>query len=610
VTGLHLTTVRYVGIADRILRLTDEGSGRALGFVDGQWLVLNDERDRATVLNLLERTGVPVNRPVKDPKIGEDGTWTQDLPPNVRTRQRAGGLDLRVHDPDDPNSQESFAIYNPTLDTLWVEDSRLVAPALRFMHRQGIDVAELGLPRRSWGLDSEIPYRALRDPEQPWRNDWHSWDKPTLLRSVRSLISRGVLMPDTVTWVSEHPPRPATGASFALLEKYVQERSTLFPEHKLTEAIAQCRLCGSHAAVFTTPIATEALAYCHSCLANAAVGLVEDLTRAGVALKSLSRLEFDGQPMLATQLESLHINPDTPVDATSIDRLLLLRFGVARKRVAWTRLLEAAGLGEDGLRASRGTLIRSRDGHLCLSLRERAVCDFLHLHGVKHDREPLYPFDSDYNPHGLRRADWLLSDGTLVELWGLPNDAQYAAKMCEKRLLAERHGLRLVELFEADLPNLVDIFAAWTPHGTKTSWAWSPLMVAKPSVEKTVKEKRARGDDRGHNDFNSQSQHQRVQRCAEAVRLQQQGLTRTEIGQQLEVGPDAVKMLLRNGKFYASPISDPARAALARRAAAAREQRVTRERFQAQAGLTTPKAHQAWRDAAVLAQADLDEPRP
>lgn len=415
VTGLHMATVKHWDAVEvRTLKLTDKTSGRALGVLDNQWLRLDDERDRDNVLALLDREGIQVNRPVTNPKVGEDRSWTSRLPPNVRARLRPGGLDLRVHDPADPSSQESFAIYNPSLDVLWVEDSRLVAPALRFMHRQGIDVAEVGLPRRSWGLDTEIPYRSLRNPEKPWR---HEWQNPTLLRSVRSLIPSGILMDDTVTWVSE-VPRSEPSPSFSLLERYVHERLTLFPTHSLTDEVGQCRLCDGHATVFTTPIATEPLVYCQTCLANAVVGLVEVRARASVALRELSRLEFDGRPMLATQLESLHINPEEPVDAKRIDRLLLLRFGIARKRVAWTLLLEAAGFAEDGLRTARGTLIRSRDGHLCLSMRERAVCDFLHQHSLQHDHEPLYPHDPDYNPNGLRRADWVLADGTLVEFWG------------------------------------------------------------------------------------------------------------------------------------------------------------------------------------------------
>lgn len=172
--------------------------------------------------------------------------------------------------------------------------------------------------------------------------------------------------------------------------------------------------------------------------------------------------------------------------------------------------------------------------------------------------------------------------------------------MVEKRLLARRHGLRLVELVDNDLPNLLDIFEPWLPTGTKSSWSWSPLLMASPSSTETARKKYGRGDGRGRNDFNSQTQRERVARCAEAVQLQQHGLSRGEIARQLGAGPEAVKALLRDGKFYADAASDPARAALARQAEVARELRLTRAEFQVQAGLTKPKAQEAWRDAAVL----------
>jgi hypothetical protein len=78
----------------------------------------------------------------------------------------------------------------------------------------------------------------------------------------------------------------------------------------------------------------------------------------------------------------------------------------------------------------------------------KAVDDFFHQYGVDHAREPLYPFDIQLNPNIRRRADWLLSDGTFVEMWGMPNDAAYATKMREKTELAARHR------FADDRPHL------------------------------------------------------------------------------------------------------------------------------------------------------------
>ena len=303
--------------------------------------------------------------------------------------------------------------------------------------------------------------------------------------------------------------------------------------------------------------------------------------------------------MLEADLSTLHVSPQAPATPHVIDRLLVLRFVVARRRTAWTLLLEAAGFTEDGMRLGRGTLIRARDGHLCHSMLERAVCDFLHQHDIAHDREPRYPIDADYNPTGLRRADWLLTDGTYVELWGFPNDVSYAAKMEDKRTLARLHGIRLVELYDTSLPNLPTIFGAWLPAGHSTGWTWSPLLVA---TSKSPHRAATAGHNNGGgmNDFNTAARRERLARCAEAARLQAQGLSRAEIGQLIGAGAVTVKALLRDGKCYANPASDPARLQLATLASEARRRGATRARFQFDHDLTRPKAEEAWVDAGIL----------
>lgn len=186
----------------------------------------------------------------------------------------------------------------------------------------------------------------------------------------------------------------------------------------------------------------------------------------------------------------LHIDPRNPAPARDIDRPLLLRFAVARGQYPWTHLLEEARFGEGGLRTGHGTLIWARDGHRCLSLMEKTVCDFLHQHGVPHDREPSYPLDAELNPHGLRRADWKLADGTYVELWGLPQQAAYAARMQQKRLLAVRHGLALVELLEVSVVRLSEAFARWLPVAPAGATPWS-RRPRRSSVPRDVRKRRS-----------------------------------------------------------------------------------------------------------------------
>ena len=181
--------------------------------------------------------------------------------------------------------------------------------------------------------------------------------------------------------------------------------------------------------------------------------------RATVAVRTLADAEFGGAAFVEAQLVAIHGNPIHPVEATDIDRRLLLRIAITRRQLPWTRILVDAGLADNGICLSRGTVLKAVDGHICLSMQEKAVDDFLHQHGIDHAREPLYPFDKQLNPNTRRRADWLLSDGTFVEMWGMPDDPAYAKKMCEKTELAERHQLQLIGLTFKDIGRLSEVFA-------------------------------------------------------------------------------------------------------------------------------------------------------
>ncbi|RYB90069.1 hypothetical protein EUA06_11705 [Nocardioides glacieisoli] len=92
----------------------------------------------------------------------------------------------------------------------------------------------------------------------------------------------------------------------------------------------------------------------------------------------------------------------------------------------------------------------------------------------------------------------------------------------------------------------------------------------------------------------------RGERGKEALAMQRAGSTRADIAVALGVGPETVKSLLRDAKFYENPEADPSRFALAGEARRARDAGVTRDRFQADRGLTPGKATEAWRDAAML----------
>lgn len=113
----------------------------------------------------------------------------------------------------------------------------------------------------------------------------------------------------------------------------------------------------------------------------------------------------------------------------------------------WLAVLQAADLVGDAWRPARGTYCLAADGHLCRSLAERTVDDFLTARSIPHVPEPAYPGSKS-------RADWSLPDGTFVEYAGLLSDAEYRAKIAAKRTLAAQAGVPLIVLVPEDLTDL------------------------------------------------------------------------------------------------------------------------------------------------------------
>jgi hypothetical protein len=113
---------------------------------------------------------------------------------------------------------------------------------------------------------------------------------------------------------------------------------------------------------------------------------------------------------------------------------------------SWLHALIAAEILENGAReTSRGTMCLAKDGHVCYSLAEKTIDDFLYAHQVQHKKEPHYP-GSNY------RADFLVK-GAYVEYFGLAGDDSYDSKTKLKIELAAAAGIRLIQIYPK---NLVD----------------------------------------------------------------------------------------------------------------------------------------------------------
>jgi hypothetical protein len=137
---------------------------------------------------------------------------------------------------------------------------------------------------------------------------------------------------------------------------------------------------------------------------------------------------------------------------------------------AWLKVLIAAGVLEDDVRRTqRGIQCLAADGHVCFSLGEKTIDDFLHANGIAHEKEPTYP-------EGSYRGDFLVGE-VLIEYFGLTGDPDYDAKTREKRRICELHGVTLIALFPADLVNgakLATKLKHLIPTGTNASVGQRP----------------------------------------------------------------------------------------------------------------------------------------
>lgn len=152
----------------------------------------------------------------------------------------------------------------------------------------------------------------------------------------------------------------------------------------------------------------------------------------------------------------------TGVDSLTLDLAMkvssLLPFHTVAKEMfgSWAHLLSEAGLLEERASGYGGHQSIATDGHLCLSLGERAICEFLNKNHITHSKEPLYPQDPKLNVNGLLRADFLIGD-LWVEFAGRMDNPAYAERMKIKSKLAKKYDLKWLKLERSTVEDLQSI---------------------------------------------------------------------------------------------------------------------------------------------------------
>jgi hypothetical protein len=86
---------------------------------------------------------------------------------------------------------------------------------------------------------------------------------------------------------------------------------------------------------------------------------------------------------------------------------------------------------------------------VCLSLGEKTIDDYLHTHGIFHEKEPAYP-------EGNYRADFAVK-GVFIEYFGLQGNPEYEQRTKEKQRICKKHCVDLVSIFPKDLVNVATL---------------------------------------------------------------------------------------------------------------------------------------------------------
>ena len=119
---------------------------------------------------------------------------------------------------------------------------------------------------------------------------------------------------------------------------------------------------------------------------------------------------------------------------------------------AWNKAILAAGLSPNrshNQRMYKRVNTKAKDGHLCDSISEAIIDNWLTDSDIGHTRDVLYP-----TTH--HRADWSIG-GTFVEYFGLAHDSpRYDRAVSRKRALCYQHHIRLIEIYPEDIyPNII-----------------------------------------------------------------------------------------------------------------------------------------------------------
>jgi len=117
---------------------------------------------------------------------------------------------------------------------------------------------------------------------------------------------------------------------------------------------------------------------------------------------------------------------------------------------------------EQVVRARMGYRVVADDVHICYSLAEKMIDDWMHRSGIRHEKEPPYPEAVQSFFGGRVRADWRVGD-VYVEFFGLQSKTDYARKTDAKITACLATGVPVVALYPGDEFRLDRALSSLTP---------------------------------------------------------------------------------------------------------------------------------------------------
>lgn len=115
---------------------------------------------------------------------------------------------------------------------------------------------------------------------------------------------------------------------------------------------------------------------------------------------------------------------------------------------SWNKAIEAAGLTPNRShdhRMYKRTKTKAADGHLCDSVSEAIIDNWLTENKITHERNVHYPTSKHL-------ADWKVNKNIFVEYFGLAKDSpRYDRSILEKKKLCKKNKIKLVAIYPEDL---------------------------------------------------------------------------------------------------------------------------------------------------------------